>query len=357
MLKNDSIEFLKNYLNSFSPTGDECIGQKIWMNYIKSYVEKVYIDLYGTAVGIINPNYSKKLIIEAHVDEISWYVNYIDDDGLIYVTRNGGMDHQITPSKKVLIHTKNGKTVCGVFGWPAIHTRKSYKEIFPQIKNIFIDVGASNKKEVQDLGIYVGCMISYPNQFFFMNKKFIVSKALDNKIGGFIIAEAIKMIIKNNIDLKYGLYIVNSVQEEIGLKGAKMISNNIKPDIAIITDVTHDTSTPMIEKKVMGDIKCGLGPVITYAPSIQKKIRDLLINTAINNKIKFQRLVSSYGTGTDTDAFAYSNQGVSCALVSIPLKYMHTSLEVVNKYDVEKSIILIFETLNNINNDYKKFFY
>ncbi|WP_185873488.1 zinc-binding metallopeptidase family protein [Blattabacterium cuenoti] len=356
MLNNNSIKFLEKYLNNFSPTGDESVGQKIWIDYIKPNVEKVYTDLYGTAVGIINPNSSKKLVIEAHVDEISWYVNYITDNGLIYVSRNGGIDHQITPSKVVLIHTNNGP-IYGVFGWPAIHTRRSSEERSPNIKNIFIDVGASDKKEVKNLGIDVGCLISYPNKFFIMNDKFIVSKALDNKIGGFIIAEVVKMIVKNNIDLKYGLYVVNSVQEEVGLRGAKMIANNIKPNIAIITDVTHDTSTPMIDKKIQGDIKCGFGPVITYAPSIHKKIRELLINTAIDNKMKFQRLVSSYGTGTDTDSFAYSNNGVLCSLISVPLKYMHTSVEMVNKYDIKKSIMLMFETLKSINNNYKEFFY
>lgn len=324
------------------------------MNYINSYVEKIQTDLYGTAVGIINPNSPYKLIIEAHVDEISWYVNYITEDGIIYVSRNGGSDHQIAPSKKVIIHTEKG-FVHGIFGWPAIHTRKSSEEKSPSIDNIFVDIGVSSKTEAIDLGVHVGCIITYPDEFFIMNHNYFISRALDNKIGGFIIAEVAKMIMENNIHLKFGLYIVNSVQEEVGLRGAKMISQTIQPNMAIVTDVTHDTSSPMIDKKIQGDIKCGLGPVIGYAPSIQKNLRELIINTANSKKILFQRLVSSRYTGTDTDAFAYSNKGVSSALISIPLKYMHTTVEMVHKKDVEKAIFLIFETLQEINNS-KKFF-
>ncbi|WP_185869824.1 zinc-binding metallopeptidase family protein [Blattabacterium cuenoti] len=347
-----SLKFIKEYLNTFSPVGEENKGQKIWINHINSYVDKIYTDLYGTAVGLINPVSPYKLIIEAHADEISWYVNYITEDGIIYVSRNGGSDHQIAPSKKVVIHTEKG-LVDGIFGWPAIHTRKEEK--YPNVDNIFIDIGVSNKKEAINLGVHVGCIITYPDNFFIMNHNYFVSKALDNKIGGFIIAEVAKMIKKNHIDLKFGLYIVNSVQEEVGLKGAKMISRTIRPHIAIVTDVTHDTHTPMIDKKIQGDIKCGLGPVIGYSSSIQKNVRELIINTAKNKKICFQRLVSRY-TGTDTDAFAYSNKGVSSALISIPLRYMHTTVEMVHKKDVEKTILLIFETLQEINNNYKEFF-
>ncbi|QIK16751.1 M42 family metallopeptidase [Blattabacterium sp. DPU] len=353
-INSDSIKFLEKYLNEFSPTGHENEGQKIWINYISSYVEKIQTDLYGTSVGIINPNSPYKLIIEAHVDEISWYVNYITEEGIIYVSRNGGSDHQIAPSKRVIIHTEKG-FVHGVFGWPAIHTRKPFEEKSPNIDNIFIDIGVSSKNEAINMGVHVGCVITYPDQFFIMNRNYFVSRALDNKIGGFIIAEVAKMIIENNIDLKFGLYIVNSVQEEVGLKGAKMISKIIQPNVSIVTDVTHDTCIPMIDKKIQGDIKCGLGPVIGYAPSIHKNIRELIINTANSKKISFQRLVSSRSTGTDVDAFAYSNKGVLSALISIPLKYMHTTVEMVHKKDIEQTILLIFETLQVINNENKFF--
>ncbi|WP_185877041.1 zinc-binding metallopeptidase family protein [Blattabacterium cuenoti] len=354
-ISNDSLKFLKKYLNGSSPTGNENEGQKIWIDYINPYVEKIQTDLYGTAVGIINPSSPYKLVIEAHVDEISWYVNYITDDGIIYVSRNGGADHQIAPSKKVLIHTQKG-FVNGIFGWPAIHTRRSSDEKSPNMDNIFVDIGVSSKAEAINLGVHVGCIITYPDDFFIMNNNYFVARALDNKIGGFIIAEIAKLIMNNNLHFKFGLYIVNSVQEEVGLRGAKMISQTIRPNIAIVTDVTHDTSSPMIDKKIQGDIKCGLGPVVGYAPSIKENIRNLIINTSERNKIPFQRLVSSRYTGTDTDAFAYSNKGVSSALISVPLRYMHTTVEMVHRKDVENTISLIFFSLKEINNHYKKLF-
>ncbi|AER40447.1 MAG: M42 family metallopeptidase [Flavobacteriales bacterium] len=356
-ISGKSIKFIEKYLNSFSPTGYESEGQKIWKTYIGPYVEEIQTDLYGTVVGIINPNNSSyKLIIEAHADEISWYVNYITEDGIIYVSRNGGSDYQIAPSKRVVIHTEKG-LVHGLFGWPAIHTRRKHsEEKKPNINNIFVDIGALDRKEVEKMGVHIGCMITYPDEFFIMNQNYFVGRSLDNKIGGFIIAEVAKMIIEHEIDLQFGLYVVNSVQEEVGLKGAKMISKSIKPHMAIVTDVTHDTSTPMIDKKIHGDIKCGLGPVIGYAPSIQKNLREFIINTANQKKISFQRLVSSMYTGTDTDAFAYSNKGVTSSLISIPLRYMHTTVEMVHKKDIENTIQLIFETLKGINSYKEKFF-
>ena len=171
ILDKKSITFLENYLNNAAPTGYESSGQKIWMNYLKPYVDEFITDTYGTAVGVINPDAKYKVVIEGHSDEISWYVNYITDNGLIYVIRNGGSDHQIAPSKWVNIHTKKG-IVQGVFGWPAIHTRKNGKEEIPKLDNIFIDVGAKDKKEVVKMGIHVGCVITYPDTFKVLNKDF-----------------------------------------------------------------------------------------------------------------------------------------------------------------------------------------
>ncbi|MGB0777830.1 MAG: M42 family metallopeptidase [Flavobacteriaceae bacterium] len=347
ILNENSIEFLEKYLNNASPTGHESEGQKIWMNYLSPYVDQFITDTYGTAVGVINPESEFKVVIEGHADEISWYVNYISAEGLIYVIRNGGSDHQIAPSKRVNIHTKKG-IVSGVFGWPAIHTRKNEKEETPKLDNIFIDVGCETKEEVEKLGVHVGCVITYPDEFFILNENKFVCRALDNRVGGFMIAEVARLLKENNVKLPFGLYITNSVQEEIGLRGAEMITQTIKPNIAIVTDVCHDTTTPMINKKVQGETKCGAGPVISYAPAVQNNLRELIVETAEKNKIPFQRLASSRFTGTDTDAFAYSNGGVPSALISLALRYMHTTVEMVHRDDVENVIDLIYQTLLKI---------
>lgn len=347
ILNKKSLTFLENYLNNASPTGYEWTGQKLWMDYLKPYVDEFFTDTYGTAVGVINPDAKFKVVIEGHADEISWYVNFITDDGLIYVTRNGGSDHQIATSKRVNIHTKNG-IVKGVFGWPAIHTRNKSKEEPPKPNNICIDVGCTTKDEVLELGVHIGCVITYPDDFMILNKNKFVCRALDNRMGGFMIAQVARLLKENKKKLPFGLYITNSVQEEIGLRGAQMIADRIKPNVAIVTDVTHDTYTPMIEKKVQGDAKIGDGPVIAYAPAVQQKLRDLIIDTAEKKKIPFQRAALSRATGTDTDAFAYSNGGVASALISLPLRYMHTTVEMVHQDDVENVIKLIYETLLNI---------
>ena len=317
------------------------------MDYLKPYVDEFITDTYGTAVAVINPKAKYKVVIEGHADEISWYVNYISDTGLLYVIRNGGSDHQIAPSKIVNIHTKNG-IVKGVFGWPAIHTRNKGKEETPKLDNIFIDIGAKDKKEVEKMGVHVGCVITYPDAFFILNKDKFVCRALDNRMGGFMIAEVARLLKENKKTLPFGLYITNSVQEEIGLRGAQMIAERIKPNVAIVTDVTHDTTTPMIEMKTQGDAEIGKGPVIAYAPAVQQKLRDLITDTAQANKIPFQRAALSRATGTDTDAFAYSGSGVASALISLPLRYMHTTVEMVHRDDVENVIKLIYESLLKI---------
>ncbi len=347
ILNKKSISFLEKYLNNAAPTGYEWEGQKIWMEYLKPYVDEFITDTYGTAVGVINPKAKFKVVIEGHADEISWYVNYISDNGLIYVIRNGGSDHQIAPSKIVNIHTKNG-IVKGVFGWPAIHTRDKTKEEVPKPENIFIDTGCATKKEVAALGIHVGCVITYPDEFHILNNDKFVCRALDNRMGGFMIAEVARLLKENKKTLPFGLYVTNSVQEEIGLRGAEMITQRIKPNVAIVTDVTHDTTTPMIDVKKAGHIEMGKGPVVAYAPAVQQKLRDLITETAEENKIPFQRSALSRATGTDTDAFAYSNGGVASALISLPLRYMHTTVEMVHRDDVESVIKMIYETLLKI---------
>ncbi|WP_179008226.1 M42 family metallopeptidase [Winogradskyella forsetii] len=347
LLNKKSMDFLEKYLNNASPTGYEWEGQKIWMDYLKPYVDEFITDTYGSAVGVINPKAKYKVVIEGHADEISWYVNYISDNGLLYVVRNGGSDHQIAPSKIVNIHTKDG-IVKGVFGWPAIHTRNKSKEDAPKPDNICIDIGAKDKNEVEKMGVHVGCVITYPDEFHILNKDKFVCRALDNRMGGFMIAEVARLLHENKKKLDFGLYITNSVQEEIGLRGAEMITQTIKPNVAIVTDVTHDTTTPMIEPKKQGLAEIGKGPVVAYAPAVQQKLRDLITETAGAKKIPFQRAALSRATGTDTDAFAYSNGGVASALISLPLRYMHTTVEMVHKDDVENVIKLIYETLLKI---------
>jgi len=345
-----SFEFLKKYINNPSPVGFESSGERIWLDYLKPYIDTTMVDHYGTAVGIINPDAPFKVVIEAHADEISWFVNYVTAEGLLYLKRNGGVDHQIAPGSRVFIHGKKGP-VKAVFGWPAIHTRINSgdtKESQPKVDNLFLDCGARNKKELEELGVHVGAVVTYQDGFDELANDYYIGRAFDNRIGGFMIAEVARLLSENKKKLPYGLYVVNAVQEEIGLRGAEMIARRIKPNIAIITDVTHDTYTPMVNKIVEGDCACGKGPSLAYGPAVHNKLLNLVQEVAADKNIPVQLRAVSRSTGTDTDSFAYANDGCPSVLISIPLRYMHTTVEMLHRSDIEQTIRLMYETLLTI---------
>lgn len=345
-------KFLKEYLNSVSPVGFEYElgGQKVWMKRMEEFSENVEIDNYGTAYGVMgNMNSDYKVVIEAHCDEISWLVNYIDSKGYIKVIKNGGSDAMIAPSMRVNLWGDKG-AVTGIFGHPAIHI--SYRKKETDLDSIFIDVGASNKKEVLDLGINIGTVVTFKDGFMDLGKNYYTGRALDNRIGGFMISEVARKLKENNIELPYKLYVVNSVQEEIGLRGAQMIADTIKPDVAIITDVCHETSAPCYTASKEGEKIAGKGGVVTRGPAVHNNLRKLILDTAKNSNIPYQLSACSRTTGTDTDSFAYSNGGTPSALISLPLKYMHSTVETVHKKDVKNVINLIYETLLKIEENH-----
>jgi putative aminopeptidase FrvX len=347
LLTTKSWDFLKRYIDNASPVGFESSGQKLWLDYLSPYVDTHFTDPYGTAVGVINPDSPFKVVIEAHADEISWFVNYVNPEGLIYLKRNGGVDHQIAPGMRVFIHGKKGR-VPAVFGWPAIHTRianPDAKEPQPKVDSLFLDTGARNKKEVEALGVHIGAVVTYQDGFTELAYDYLVGRAFDNRVGGFMIAEVARLLKENKKKLPFGLYIVNAVQEEVGLRGAEMIARRLRPNIAIITDVTHDTTTPMINKIIEGDIACGKGPSLAFGPAVHNKLLSIVQETAEKNKIPVQMRAVSRSTGTDTDSFAYANDGCPSVLISIPLRYMHTTVEMLHRNDIQQTIRLMYETV------------
>lgn len=345
-----SKKFLEKYLNTQSPTGWEDKGQRVWLDYIKPYVDKTYTDAYGTAVAVINPKAKYKVVIEAHADEIGWTVSHIDDNGYLSVVRCGGSDEMVAPGQRVNIRTEKGN-IRGVFGWIAIHERGDET---PDVKNLYVDVGAACKKDVEKMGIHVGCVLTYDAPYEEMGK-YHLCRALDNRIGGYMIAEVARKLKENNDKLDFGLYIVNAVQEEVGLFGAEMIANSIKPDVAIITDVTHDSHSPMYNTRLCGDVKCSLGPTLYYGADVQRNLLKKVLKVAKKHKIKHQISTYNGNSGTDTGAFFKSNGGIPSCLISLPLKYMHTSVEMVSKKDVKNTIKLMYETVKSLesNHDYR----
>lgn len=348
ILTKRSLEFLEAYINTSSPTGFEKKGQELWLEYIRPFTDDSFQDNYNNTVAIVNPDADFRVVLEAHADEISWMVNYIDDKGFIHVLPNGGADPMVAPGKHVHIHSDDG-IIRGVFGWPAIHLRNDIPNLYPDQFHLFVDAGFSSRQEAYDCGVRVGNIITFLDQFSVLNKKFFLGRALDNRIGGLIIAEVARHLKEQKATLPYCLMCVNAVQEEVGLYGAKMIGERLKPDIAIVTDVTHDTNTPFIKMQRHGETVCGKGPVLAVAPAVHKGFLELIKDTARNNKIPFQLVAISRETGTDADAIALSRGGVSTALISPPLRYMHTPVEIVHVEDVENSIRLILETLKKLD--------
>jgi putative aminopeptidase FrvX len=337
-------KFLEKYLNTQSPTGWETAGQQVWLDYIKPYVDETFTDTYGTAVAVINPKAKYKVVIEAHADEIGWNVLHIDEQGYISLIRNGGSDEMVAPGQRVNIMGKKGN-VRGVIGWIAIHERD--KET-PEVKNLYVDVGAKSKKEVEKMGIHVGCTMTYDSQFEKIGD-YYVCRALDNKSGGYMIAEVARKLKKNKDKLPFGLYIVNSVQEEVGLFGAEMIARSIKPDVAIITDVTHDSHSPMYDTRRCGDVACGKGPTLYYGADVHRILLEKVLKVAKKKKIPVQIGTYNGNGGTDTEAFFKANGGIPACLVSSPLKYMHTSVEMVHKKDIENTIKLLYEVVKSLS--------
>jgi putative aminopeptidase FrvX len=350
-ISDDDVRWLKHYLDNASPPGNEVNGQKLWLEYIKPFIHDYFTDHYGNVAAVINPGAAFKVVIEAHADEIAWYVHTITKEGFLHVKKNGGTDPGIAPSQHVNIRTASG-VVKAVFGWPAIHTQNGSHSVEPKSNNIFIDCGCRSKQEVEELGIQVGDCITYESGFRVLNKRFFVGRGQDNKIGGYMIAAVARLIHQHGIELPFGLYVVNSVQEEVGLRGAGLMANLIQPNCAVITDVTHATHTPLVDKSQQGDLDLTKGPVIVKSPSVHNKLRELIIGTAREEKIPYQLAVSSKKTGTDTDSFAYSNTGIPSALVSLPLRYMHTTVETTSRKDIENCISLLYATLMRLSPDF-----
>lgn len=348
-------KFLMEYLSTNAPSTFEVEGQKVWKDYIEKFVDSVEVDNYGTVIAKIlsknkdNKNKPYKVLIDAHADEIGFIVKRITDDGYIYTEPMGGIDYDIVIGLPVNIMTDNG-LVKGIFGWIPIHQRDATNPDKPTKDKVFIDVGASSKKEVEDLGIEQGNFIVFDRKPEILNEKYLVSKSLDDKIGGFVIAEVARTIKEKGIDLPFDLYIVNTVQEEVGLRGATMVTNNINPDVNITIDVCFDNTNPLVSKTKYDDTKIGEGIILANFPAVQQNLLKLMKKVAKKNNIKHQiRVGSGRHTGTNTDAYNLSNGGVISGLVSIPLRYMHTPNEIVHMEDVESAITFYIKLLKKID--------
>jgi endoglucanase len=308
---------------------------------VRQFADRVESDAYGSAWATLDGGSNgRRLMFEAHADEIGYMVKYISKDGFLFVDRVGGSDVATARGRRVDIFGDKG-TVRGVIGNIAIHIRDRENEKVPKVHELAIDIGASSDKEVARAGIRVGHPAVYADGVEEIGTDKLCGRALDNRIGGFIIAEVIARLSKRKSRLPTTVYAVNAVQEEIGGHGARMIAHRLMPDVAIVLDVTHATDTPNVDEKKHGSVKLGGGPSLTHGGANHVEVVKCLIEVAEKEKIPLQHEASSRFTGTDTDVIFHQQSGIPSALVSLPLRYMHSVVEMAHLDDVEHTIRLL----------------
>lgn len=334
-MRDESLSFLKTLVNTPSPTGHEARGQRVWLDYVSQFAESTFSDAYGNCVATLNKGGSPRLMLAAHADEIAMAVNFIDSEGFIYVRKMGGIDAAITKAQRVVIHTANGP-VKGVVGNVAPHLSKhDDNHKLPKIHEIFIDIGVSNTKDAEKL-VQIGDPITLNDEFDLLRNDLAVARAFDNRIGTFAVAEAMRLLAGAKGKLEAEICAVSNIQEEVGLLGARQIAYSLKPDVALVVDVTHATDVPTINKPQHGNVKMGGGPAVTHGgcnhPVVVARIEQL----AKAKKIPLQHEAMSSTSGTDTDVIFWTRGGIPSALISLPNRYMHSPVEVVSLKDLEK---------------------
>ena len=333
-MRDLSLNFLQTLVNTPSPVGHETRGQRVWLDYAGQFADETFSDAYGNCVAVLNKGAGPRIMLAAHADEIAMAVNYIDDNGFIYVRRMGGIDAAITKAQRIVIHTRNG-AVKGVVGNVAPHLSKQDGEPKPpKIHDIFIDIGVSSRKEAEAI-VRIGDPITLADEFDILRGDLAVARAFDNRIGTFAVAETLRLLKESKVKLNAEVCAVSNVQEEVGLLGARQIAYSLKPDIALVVDVTHATDYPTVSKAQHGDIKVGKGPAVTHGGCNHPDVVARLEEIAAKQKIPLQHEAMSSSSGTDTDVIFWTRGGIASALISLPNRYMHSPVEVVSLKDLE----------------------
>jgi endoglucanase len=345
-MRNASYEFLKAILETPSPSGFEQPVQRIVREYAASFSKEVTTDVHGNVITAVNPRKSPRVMLAGHCDQIGMMVNHFDDSGHIFFKPIGGIDPSVVPGSRVIVHTRHGP-VDGVIGRKPIHTLKQEERGAKiELREMWVDIGAKNKKEAQQV-VRVGDPVTFQLQLVHLGQDLVACAGFDNKCGTFVVMEALRICSAKKVSC--GLFAVSTVQEEIGIRGAKTSCYGIDPYVGIAVDVTHATDYPDIDKRVNGDIKVGAGPTIPVGPNINPVLEDLLVRTAKAKRINHQMEAAPNATGTDANAIQLTRAGVATALIGIPNRYMHTQVEVVSLSDLESAAKLIAEAVGKIN--------
>lgn len=348
-MQKDSKKFLYDLIMTPSPSGFEQRIQRVVKKRMTEYADEISVDVHGNLIAAFNPKGKIRVMLAGHCDQIGMMVTHIEEQGFIYCNQIGGIDPTVLPGSEVVIHTENGP-IDAIIGFKPVHLTSAADRGKPiEFSKAWIDIGAKNGEEARKL-VATGDPITFRlgvNEL--MNNK-IAAPGCDDKVGVFVVMEALRIVaskIKGAAKKKFpvALFAVSTVQEEIGLRGAKTSSFGIDPLVGIAVDVTHATDNPGAEAKKIGTIKLGNGAAIARGPNINPEIEKLLVATAKKKKIPYQPYAAPGATGTDANAIQINRAGVAAALVSIPNRYMHTPVEVVDLTDLETSAKLIAETI------------
>ncbi len=343
MMDKKSLSFLEKLLNSSGPSGFEYQTAEIFRDYLSDFADRVYADVMGNSIGVLDRGDSLKVMLAGHYDEIGFQVVHFSDEGYLYFRSVGGIDRTTVPGTEVEILTAKGR-IAGVIGKKPIHlTKEKERDSAPELKDLWIDIGSEDKKETQKL-VSVGDPVAVKSNFKFLGKNKIMSKGMDDKIGAFVVAETLRTLSKMRISCQ--VFAVGTVQEELGLRGATPSAFGISPDVGFAVDVGFATDVPDLPKKECGDIRLGGGAALSRNadnnPTLLRRLKDI----AAKKKIKIQEKVGFRASGgTDTAAIQLSRSGVATALISIPNRYMHTPVELCDIRDVEAAVKLLSETI------------
>jgi len=334
-MREQSIRFLQTLINTPSPPGHEARGQRVWLNYVAQFADETFTDAHGNAVATLNKGGSPRVMLAGHADEIAMTVNYIDDKGFIYVRRLGGVDPAITKAQRVTIHSNEGP-VKGVVGNVAPHLmREEPERKVPKMQDLFIDIGVKNRKEAEKL-VSIADPITLNDEFELLREDLAIARAFDNRIGTFAVAETLRLLTESKQKLKAEISAASNIMEEVGLLGARQIAYTLKPDAALVVDVTHATDYPGVSKIQHGDISIGKGPTITHGGCNHPEVVARLEKVAAEQKIKIQHEAMSAASGTDTDVIFWTRGGIPSALISLPNRYMHSPVELVSLKDLKQ---------------------
>ena len=331
-----SLQFLETLVNTPSPSGHESRGLRVWMDYAGQYADETYSDAYGNCVAVLNKGGGPRLMLAGHADEIGMTVNFIDDDGYVYVRRLGGTNPAITKAQRVTIHSRKGP-VKGVVGSVAPHLMRTETGApkVPKIHEVFVDIGVGSRKAAEKL-IRVGDPITLNDQFGLLRGDLAVARAFDNRVGTWAVAETLRLLQSGKAKLNAEVCAVANTMEEVGLFGARQIAYSLHPDIALVMDVTHATDYPTVDKRQHGDIKVGQGPTVTHGNCNHPEVIKRVEQVAKRLKINLQHEAISSTSGTDTDAVFWTRGGIPSGLISLPNRYMHSPVEVVSLKDLEQ---------------------